>query len=404
MAKREFFDSQGNYIGGAAASAMNRWSGRCETSAKMTEQRKRGPRIEYGPNQQHSQFRADIQQKLFYQSGYLPQNEFPRSVRDELDTPVDALSVRRDFIALNGAIPPARDAVNEIITRSDSSSDYPSFENDTIEKSVVMGAASSPETWPQWTKFLPVQNFNPSDFLMGVSYAAPGEVEENGEIPFSPAFDDGKETYRVRSFLARISNTRQMQVNGDFLPMIRLGYEMGMAIWRGVGNSVISVLTDNAALSDGELLFSSAHGNIASSPSAPSVSSLDEAFALTGAQQNAAGEYLNLQPKFIIAGPGYASTLAVLRNAISAPDPASGNTLAALVDSRLSGSTKWFTVADPIYGGICIAVLAGTENKPRIERLVKAPASAPDGTHYRVGYDYVVVPGNYRALTYNAGS
>ena len=342
---------------------------------------------------------------MFYQAGYLSLNELPRSARDEIDTPVDGLSLRRDYISLNGGIPPARNEVHEIISRSNSSSDFQSFENDTLTKFVIMGAASSPEPWPRFTKNAPLQDFKLSDFLIGVSAAAPGEVKENAEIPFSPLIDDGKQSDRIRSFLARITISRQMQVNGDFISAGRMGYEVGAAIWRGIGNEVNSVMVSNPNLSDGAPLFDSTRGNLDSSGAAPSVSELDTAFSLMGAQKNAAGEYLNYKPRFVIGGPAFASTLAVLRAGMNTGnDGESDGTVTTLIDSRLSGTTKWYTVADPMFGGILIAVLAGTEGKPRVERLTKAPAGAPDGTHYRVGYDYVVVPGNYKALTYNPGA
>jgi len=83
-------------------------------------------------------------------------------------------------------------------------------------------------------------------------------------------------------------------------------------------------------------------------------------------------------------------------------DGESDGNIITLVDSRLSGSTKWFTAADPVHGGIQIAVLEGSEGKPRFERLTNAPSTAPDGLHFRLGYAFRAVCGNYKALTYNA--
>ena len=85
-------------------------------------------------------------------------------------------------------------------------------------------------------------------------------------------------------------------------------------------------------------------------------------------------------------------------------DGESDGTITTLIDSRLSGTTKWYTVADPMHGGILIAVLAGTEGQPRFERIMNAPSGAPDGLHFKCGYDFRVVCGNYKALTYNPGA
>ena len=124
-----------------------------------------------------------------------------------------------------------------------------------------------------------------------------------------------------------------------------------------------------------------------------------------GTQRNGNGEFLNYKPKYILGGPSKASTLAVLRAAMNTGnDVESDGTITTLIDSRLSGTTKWYTVADPMHGGILIAVLNGTEGQPRFERITNPPSTAGDGLHFKCGYDFRVVCGNYKALTYNPGA
>lgn len=97
----------------------------------------------------------------------------------------------------------------------------------------------------------------------------------------------------------------------------------------------------------------------------------------------------------------------MIRNAQNAVDPTEQSTgiISTLTDARLSGSTRWFGIADPEYhSGIDVYVLAGTENKPRLERLTRPPLHAPDGEHFVIGHDVAVLAADYRTLVMNAGA
>ena len=402
----EFFDTNGDYIGpGANASdeALKRAEVLYRAGLRRQAAKERG-HVSYGDNRHHGEFTNICTGRILYDAGLVPLENLSRSVRDEVGGNVNLIAMMRDFISLAGTTPPSVDDKNAIITRALGSSDFPNLISTVLNKSLIAGYDTAPECWPAFTKYAPVNDFKSIDFPRGASMPAPPEVIENGEVKPATLYDDGKESDYIRSHVHRVSVSRQALLNSDTTALASMPFQAGVAVSRAIGNGVFNLLIDNAALDDGIALFHASHGNL-DSAAAPSATSLDTAFALMGAQQNGAGEYLNYKPRFVIGGPSKATTLAVLRSATNTGnDGDSDGIITTLVDSRLSGTTKWYTAADPIHGGILVAVLAGTEGQPRFERIMNPPSGAPDGLHFKCGYDFRVVCGNWNALTYNPGA
>ena len=400
----ELVDDDGNWIGPARSPEAMRRAERLYREG-LRRQQPAGERVEYGSNDHHREFTNICTGRILYDAGLVPLENLSRSARDEVGGNVNLIAMMRDFISLAGNTPPPIDDKNAIITRALGSSDFPSLVNNILNKSLIAGFDTAPECWPAFTKYAPVNDFKSIDFPRGASMPAPPEVIENGEVKPATLYDDGKESDYIRSHVHRVSVSRQALMNSDTTALAAMPYQAGVAVSRAIGNGVFNLLINNAALGDGVALFHADHGNLEAITAAPSVTGLESAFSLMGAQQNGAGEYLNYKPRFVISGPTYTGTLAVLRSAMNAGnDVESDGTITTLIDSRLSGTTKWYTVADPMHGGILIAVLAGTEGQPRFERITNAPSGAPDGLHFRCGYDFRVVCGNYKALTYNPGA
>ena len=97
----------------------------------------------------------------------------------------------------------------------------------------------------------------------------------------------------------------------------------------------------------------------------------------------------------------------MLANAISpTSDTATNIKLVPLTDGRLTGNA-WYLIADPLqHSGLDLLILAGSEGKPRLERIPASavPSNQPDGTYYRIGYSAVCVPSDYRALYQDPGA
>ena len=400
----ELVDDDGNWIGPARSPEAMRRAERLYREG-LRRQQPAGERVEYGSNDHHREFTNICTGRILYDAGLVPLENLSRSARDEVGGNVNLITMMRDFITLAGNTPPPIDDKNAIITRALGSSDFPNLISTVLNKSLIAGYDTAPEVWPAFTKYAPVPDFKSIDFPRGASMPAPPEVIENGEVKPATLYDDGKESDYIRSHVHRVSVSRQALMNSDTTALAAMPYQAGVAVSRAIGNGVFNLLINNAALGDGELLFSTAHGNIVTAGAPPSVTTLEAAFVAMGTQQNGAGEYLNYKPRFVIGGPGYTGTLAVLRSGMNTGnDGESDGTITTLVDSRLSGSAAWYAAADPMHGGILIAVLAGTEGQPRFERIMNTPSGAPDGLHFKCGYDFRVVCGNWKALFQNDGA
>ena len=219
--------------------------------------------------------------------------------------------------------------------------------------------------------------------------------------------DDGKEQAQVKSYVERITFTRQAMLNDDLDALTLNPARAGAAVSRLLGDLVYNTLKNNAALqSDNVALFHADHGNLASSGAVPSVSTLEAGYLAMASQADALGQVLNIIPRFLVASPLLAATLAVLRGAINTyDDPESNLRITALVDGRLAGNSEWYLLADPrLHSGLDLFVLAGSENRPRLERMTRTPSGAPDGIHYKLGYDAACVVSDYRAIYQDPGA
>ena len=279
----------------------------------MTQEQPAGERVEYGRNDHHREFTNICTGRILYDAGLVPLENLSRSVRDEVGGNVNLITMMRDYISLAGNTPPSVDDKNAIISSALGSSDFPNLISTVLNKSLIAGFDTSPECWPAFTKYAPVNDFKSIDFLRGASMPAPPEVIENGEVKPATLYDDGAESDYIRSHVHRVTISRQALLNSDTTALATLPFQAGVAVSRAIGNGVFNLLIDNAALGDGIALFHASHGNLEASGAAPSVTTLEAAYVAMGAQQNGAGEYLNYKPRFVIGGPAYTSTLAVLR-------------------------------------------------------------------------------------------
>ena len=307
-----YFDDDMNWIGPAHSPEAMRRAEQLYREG-LRRQQPAGDRVEYGRNDHHREFTNICTGRILYDAGLVPLENLSRSARDEIGGNVNLIAMMRDYISLAGNTPPPIDDKNAIITRALGSSDFPSLVNNILNKSLIAGFDTAPECWPAFTKYAPVNDFKSIDFPRGASMPAPPEVIENGEVKPATLYDDGKESDYIRSHVHRVSVSRQALMNSDTTALAAMPYQAGVAVSRAIGNGVFNLLINNAALGDGVALFHADHGNLETSGAPPSVTTLEAAFVAMGAQQNGAGEYLNYKPHFIISGPAYTGTLAVIR-------------------------------------------------------------------------------------------
>ena len=275
-------------------------------------------------------------------------------------------------------IPPPADQRAETLHRAATgSATFTNLLDNIADKSLIIGyeQANLRETWPALVNIRPTKDFRPFDVNRGAAIQTPPEVVENGELKAALVADDGKEQSQIKSYVERITFTRQAMLNDDLDALTLNPARAGAAVSRLLGDLVYNTMKNNVALGDGVALFHADHGNLASSGAVPAVSTLEAGYLAMASQADALGQVLNIIPRFLVASPLLAATLAVLRGAINTyDDPESNLRITALVDGRLAGNSEWYLLADPrLHSGLDLFVLAGSENRPRLERMTRTP-------------------------------
>ena len=141
-------------------------------------------------------------------------------------------------------------------------------------------------------------------------------------------------------------------------------------------------------MSDGEDVFSAAHGNISTITMDPIVSALTAARLAMRQQKGLSGQFINVVPRFLIVGPNLESTAEKLLADLAAAtvdevNPFSGR-LTLLVEPRLPNG-HWYVAADPaVISGLEYATLEGSPG-PQIETRAGFEV---DGVQIRVRLDF----------------
>lgn len=205
--------------------------------------------------------------------------------------------------------------------------------------------------------------------------------------------------------------SREMLINDDLGTFGRLAANFGASAARMEADKTYALLNDNPTLSDGNALFSVAHGNLAGTGAALSVTSLGLARAAMRKQKGLGGlDYIDAQPRVLIV-PAVLETLAEQLIA-SLVDPAKSNAtpqaefirgLVLVADPRLdaASATAWYLSADPErIDGIIRAYLAG-EARPFLDEETDFKT---DSMQFKVRLDFAAGIVDWRGLYKNPGA
>jgi HK97 family phage prohead protease len=254
-------------------------------------------------------------------------------------------------LALKGSLP------FELMSRAagmHSTSDFPLILANAVTKRLRDAYNQAPSLWKSFSRQSNAPDFK-SKYVVLLSEAPRFEkVLEGGEYKYGKLSEDGT-NYAIATYGKIIAITRQAIINDDLGAFDRIPALYGRAAMDNESDIVWALITANPTMSDGNALFSSAHGNLTGTGTAISITSLGVARALFRAQKNiGALEYLNLTPKFLVVPPEL-ETIAlqfvltqVAPVAATNVNPFAG-TLDLIVEPRLSANstTAWYLIADP---------------------------------------------------------
>lgn len=235
-----------------------------------------------------------------------------------------------------------------------STSDFPLILANAAVKRLRTAYNQAPSRWKEFSRQSNAPDFKARYQALLSEGPRLSKVYEGGEYKYGKFTEDGT-NWALATYGVIIAITRQAIINDDLRAFDRIPQFMGRAAMDNESDIVWALITSNPTMSDGNALFSSAHGNYTSSGTALSVTSLGVARALLRAQKNiGALEYLNLAARFLVVPPEL-ETIAqqYLASSFNPALPTSVNpfagTLELIVEPRLSANstTAWYLIADP---------------------------------------------------------
>jgi hypothetical protein len=224
------------------------------------------------------------------------------------------------------------------------------------------------------------------------------KVNEHGEFKRVSKPDVKPESYSVATYAAVFGISRQALVNDDLSVFSDISSELALQATEFENAQLATLLISNPVLSDGNALFSTAHGNLAATPAAIDTQPLSDARLAMRLSKNQNGQPIAVTPKYLLV-PATQETAG--QKALSGIYPAQiGNVnpfdgmLELVVDPRLDAAggqnTKsWYTFGDPaIVPVLEFSYLSGAEG-PQIEtRVGFSGGSDIDGAETLVRLDY----------------
>ncbi len=258
-------------------------------------------------------------------------------------------------------------------------SDFPVILENIMHKLVLTGFNATPAKWQRYCKIGDVTDFRAWSRIVPGLIGNLDSVNEQGEY-LDKVIPDGEKNTITASRKGNVINiTPEIIVNDDTGYINDMAIGLGAAGQRTIDRAVIALLVSNPTMSDGNALFSSAHGNYLASGSgtAPSVSSLDAA-RVAMAAQTAPGddaEPLDIVPAVALCPTALGGDMRVINEAQYDPDTANKlqrpNKVRGLVGDivdtpRLTNKTGWYLFGDPNVAPVVEVVFLNGQREPRV--------------------------------------
>jgi len=295
-----------------------------------------------------------------------------------------------------------------LIKRAMGSDDFPILLGNVANKMLDIAFEEANATFDVWTQAVDV-----TDFKQGVAahMQTGGKLQklaEKGELK-NIEFGENGETFKLESYGAEFSVTRQMLINDDLGAFQKFFEEFG-AMARRTANSIVYDLLQskgdftNYKMSDGKAIFETAnHKNLDSTGAAINTTSLSAGRTKMRRQKD--GDIkLNITPKFLIVSPEKEVEALQILNSESDPSANNSgvtnvhrNTLDVVVESELDAN-PWYLAAQ--RRTIKVLYLQGTNRRP----LVSEKSRTLSGVTFECVFDFGVYAEDYRGLYKNAGA
>lgn len=278
----------------------------------------------------------------------------------------------------------------------------------TAARTLRSAYESAPRTFTAWARRGTLSDFRAATRVAVAANLSLEKVNEHGEFKRGKIVDAG-ESIQLATYGKVIGITRQAIINDDLDMFGRIPAMYGRAAADFESDTVYSILTANAAMSDGVALFHANHGNLGSA-GAPSETTFAEMRKLARLQKDPSGngQPLNLTIRSVIV-PAALETAAqkILQAVIVATKSADTNPFNGayqlIVEPRLDANsvTAWYGAADPAaIDTVEYAYLEGEEGLYTEQRM----GFDVDGIEIKGRLDFAAKAIDHRGLFKNAGA
>lgn len=287
-----------------------------------------------------------------------------------------------------------------------SSGDFSRLLSNTAEKSMLMGAEESEETFQLWTRSGQLGDFKVNDRLDLNAFPTLDKVAEGAEFKYA-TMGERKEQIQLATYGKLFSITRQAIINDDLDAFSRIPRRMGRAAIRTVGDLVYAVLTANPTMSDGKALFHADHNNLQAAAGI-STSTVDAMRVAMGTQKDGNAN-LNIRLAHLLVPMALEGAANVVResqfevgatNKNNTIPNSVRNTFDVIADARLDSdsASKWYGAANgSLHDTIEVAYLDGN-TMPTLEQQ---NGWNVDGVEFKVRMDAGVSPLDFRTMQKN---
>ena len=286
-------------------------------------------------------------------------------------------------------------------------SDFDAILRDAQGKTLLDAYRLATVTWPAWASRDTASDFKTQRRVRLSSAPSLLEKKEGAEYEFG-AFQEGEETFVLATYGRELAFTREMMINDDLSAFSRVVPMMGRKAKYLEDLLAYSVLTTNAALSDGVDLFDAAHSNTGTG--VINVANLESGWAAMGVQKDLDGSTLiECTPVSLIVPK--AKEITAIEFVSSKVDPAKSNETPNPFNGRLqvvasphldaTSAVAWYLSADPAMVDTVVVCFLEDEQEPVLEDDADFHT---DDRHYKVRHNVKAAAVDYRGLYYSTGA
>lgn len=291
-----------------------------------------------------------------------------------------------------------------------STSDFPEILANVVNKTLRSAYNEAPQTFQPFTRMTTVSDFKQIARVQLGDAPKLLKKLENGEYQ-AGTVSEAAEKYNVEEYGRIVPIGRRVIVDDDLSAFTRLPGMMGRQARNLESDLIITELTSNPNMADGQPLFSAAHNNLTAVGTAISITSLGVGRATMRKQTSLDGSKLNLAPELLYV-PVALETIAdqftsqIVPNTAGDVNPYGQNGRTPLrvgTESRLDddSATAWYMFAN--LGDIDLFEMAMLEGEtgPMVDQMEDFYT---DGIKFKIRHTIGVKAIDWRGMYKNVGA